>query len=271
MKKYLIIIGCFIISFLLIFFFILKVDRKLTFVETIIKEPVLYVEKIIEIPIVNLKNKINVLKTKNKLVDELTNLEKIKIENEKLKIDLDDKNNRIEELSNLININNDSKYKLIHTNIIVRNAGLWYQTLTLDKGFDYNIKKHNVVINSDGLVGIIDKVSKHTSTVKLLTSVNENYKIGVLIENEGDIIYGILSDFKNGLFVIRGISYNKEIKKDSLVKSSGLDDKMISDINIGVVDSVSKDNLDLEQIVYVRPSVDFNKINYASVMVKKWF
>ena len=269
MKKYLLTLICLIIVFLLIFFFILKVDRNLTHVESLIKEPVLYVEKVVATPINFFKNKLNVLKSKNQLVNDIKKLKKIKLEKSILKNELKEKNRKIEELSNLLNININSNYKLVNANVIVRNVGLWYQTLTLDKGVKNSILKNSMVINSDGLVGLVDKTTKNTSTVKLLTCLNNEFKIGVLIENDNDIVYGILSEFKNGLFIIRGISYNKVIKKGSVVTTSGLENEMISGVNIGIVDSVSKDNFDLEQIVYVKPSVDFNRINYASIVVSK--
>ncbi len=268
MKKYYILLIGLLISILFIFFFILKVDRKLTHVEILIKEPILYVEKIVEVPFNYISNKLNILKSKNRLVEDIKKYKKIESENNYLKALVNDKNQKIEELSNLVNINIGDDYRIVNANIIVRNVGFWYQTLTLDKGYKDGILKNSMVINSSGLIGIIDKVTKHTSIVKMLTSVSDNYKVGVLINNGEDSFYGILSDFKDGMFVVRGISYNKEIKKDALVTTSGLDNNFISGIKIGKVKRVDKDDLDLEQIVYVDVAVDFNKMNYVSVVVK---
>ena len=268
MKKYYFLLIGLLIGILFIFFFILKVDRKLTHVEIFIKEPILYIEKIVEVPFNHISNKLNILKSKSRLVKDLKKYKKIESENNYLKALVNDKNQKIEELSNLVNINIGDDYRIINANIIVRNVGFWYQTLTLDKGYKDGILKNSMVINSNGLIGIIDKVTKHTSVVKMLTSVSDNYKVGVLINNGEDSFYGILSDFKDGMFVVRGISYNKEIKKGALVTTSGLDNNFISGIKIGKVKRVDKDDLDLEQIVYVDAAVDFNKMNYVSVVVK---
>lgn len=269
-NKYIIAILIILVFLILsVFLFTLKDDRKLTFIESIIKEPVLYVEKITIKPINFLKSEFNVFKSKKKLVKELNEKENIEEKYKILKNDLKEKNKEINELKNELNIEPFNDYDVIHANIINRNVGLWYQTLTLDKGLSDNIKENLAVINSSGLIGKTIKVTKHTSTVKLLTSANEMFQVGVLINNDGDNVFGILSSYKDGLFIIRGLSYNKEIKKDSPVTTSGLDNNFIEGIKIGNVVDVKKDNFDLEQIVYVKPSVDFNSINYVSIMRSK--
>ena len=45
-----------------------------------------------------------------------------------------------------------------------------------------DIEDGMAVISSNGLIGKIEKTTDHTSTVKLLTSVNENFQIAVKME-----------------------------------------------------------------------------------------
>ena len=87
-----------------------------------------------------------------------------------------------------------------------------------------------------------------------------------MIKNEEDDVFGVLSEYKNNKFIIRGISYNKEIKKDSIVITSGLDNNFPSGLLIGKVSSVEKDNFDLEQIVSVDSVSKFDNINYVAVL-----
>ena len=48
--------------------------------------------------------------------------------------------------------------------------------------------------------------------------------------------------------------------------TSGLDNNFPSGLVIGKVTSVKKDNFDLEQIVSVKPSSNFDNINYVSIL-----
>ena len=95
------------------------------------------------------------------------------------------------------------------------------------------------------------------------------FKIAVLIENDGENVFGILSEYNNDEFIITGLSYNKEIKKDSIVTTSGLDNNFPPGLQIGKVISTKKDNFDLEQIVSVKPISNFDDINYVSILRRK--
>ena len=253
-KKHILLIILSIIILIILVYFILNQERKLTIIETIIKEPILYVQKIAIKPI-------NILKENNTINRNKLNNYNL-LENE-----LEEKDKQIEELENLLEIKtNFSNYKITNASVINRSIGLWYQTLTIDKGTDDGIELNEAVVDNNGLIGKIIKTTKHTSTVKLLTSLNQSFKLAVLIKNEEDDVFGVLSEYKNNKFIIRGISYNKEIKKDSIVITSGLDNNFPSGLLIGKVSSVEKDNFDLEQIVSVDSVSKFDNINYVAVL-----
>ena len=104
-KKYILIIlaGC--LLFLEILYFILNDNRKLTIVESVVKEPVLFVQKIILKPIKLIGNSIDDIK-------EFENLNsKVKEQEEQLKSytllqnELKVKDEKIKELQDLLNIN----------------------------------------------------------------------------------------------------------------------------------------------------------------------
>ncbi len=255
-----------IIFFLIIFFFIINDNRKLTIIETIIKEPILYTEKILEKPIYLIKEDIYDYKNKKLVQKKLNDNAKLENNYSLLKIELNEKNKELDELKKLMDLNNNSNLDIINASIINRNMYSWYKELTIDKGFKDGIKDGYPVINKDGLIGKIVKTSKNMSSVKLLTSVNERFRVAVLIQNDDESVFGILSNYKDGYFVITDLSYNKEIKKDSVVITSGLDDIFPRGLMIGKVDYSKKDNFDLEQIIYVKPSSNFNDIKYVSIV-----
>jgi len=232
-----IMLGIILIS-LFSLYFILR-DRKLSFIESTIKEITSFIQK----PI----------KSKN---EEQFNL-----------IEIEEKNRRIKELESLLEIkNNLSEYEIINAAVINRNVGAWYQTLTIDKGSNDGIEENMAVVTNNGLIGKILNTTNNTSTVKLLVAVNETFQISVKIESGENIIYGLLSGFKNNQFIINGISENKVINESSKVLTTGLDNIFPAGILIGYVEKEVKDNFDLAKTIYVNPSNNFDDINYIAVL-----
>lgn len=267
----LIIIGIIILS-LSIFTYIIKDKRELNKVEQILKDTVLTVENIVLFPFRYIANELN----------EFVNLRNVYKENEILKRNLDrydliyaqnqELKKQISELKELTNIDYVlTDYEYLNAAVINRNVGYWYDTITINKGSNSGIEKDMAVITSKGLVGKVVKTTSFNSEVKLITSSNSNNRISVIIDNNGEQSYGILSNYdeKKNRLLIEGISDNKEIPKDSIVYTSGLNDLFPSGIKVGVVKEVEKDNYGLSKIVYIEPSSNLNELNLVSVLKRK--
>ena len=143
-------------------------------------------------------------------------------------------------------------------------------TLT-DKGKKDGIKKGMAVVNSNGLIGKIQKVSNHSSEIKLITSDDVNFKISVSIQTDQGDSYAILSgyDKKSGDVIILGVDKTSKINKDYKIVTSGLSDIFPRGIYIGVVDKVVSDKYDLSKTIYVKTKQNFNNIHYVTVLSEK--
>lgn len=269
-KHLLIIIILIIIIFLILFYFVTNNKRNLTFVEKTVKESVLFVEKIIYAPFNYINTKIEEYNETKKLYKQLEK-NKVKIESyEKLEATLKEKDREIKELEELLKLKNDlSDYETIEASVIYRSTLEFYNSITIDKGEKDGIVKDSAVITPQGLIGKIVNTTSHTSTVKLLTTVNDDFQISVNIQNGDDLVYGLLSNYQDNKFVINGISDNSDIILYSKVITTGLDNIFPSGILIGNVAKINTDNFDLAKTIYVNPSVDFNNIRYVSVLIRK--
>ena len=147
----------------------------------------------------------------------------------------------------------------------------WYNTLTIDKGSKNGIKKDDAVITSNGLIGKIIKVSNFSSTVKLLTTENINNKISIKINSNETELYGLLYsyDSNNNVYKIEGIEDASSISKGDYVTTTGLTNYFPSGILIGHVSRVVKDEYDLNSVVEVTPSVNFDNISFVTVLNRK--
>ncbi len=257
------------ISFLFLFYYIIN-DRNLSPVESFIKDKILYIEKILYTPIKFTVEKIDDYKnfeSESKTIKK--QIDKIK-KYDNLKNELEEKKKIIKELETSLELKNDlTDYDVISSSVINRVNNSFYQTLTIDKGKKDGIEKDMAVLSNKGLIGKVLNTTKNTSTIKLLTTVNENYQISVLIEVNEKSIYGLLSGFEDGKLIVNNISDNTDISEFSKVVTTGLDNIFPSGILIGYVDKVKKDNFDLSKTVYVNPVSNFDDIKYVSVLKRK--
>lgn len=265
----------YIISALIAFFIIgficnvVLTDRNLTIFEKAIKDSVLTVEKVLSYPIEFVSNKIEERNEKNKMYDEYKNL-KQQLEDMKEIATLNDElKKQLEELKSILDVNEDlSSYVKVNATVINRDINYWQETITIDKGEQDGVVVGSPVVVSDGLIGKVVKTSNFNSTVRLLTSDNESDKISVKIKNGDDYIYGILSKYNSNddTYTIEGISQNAKILVGSTVTTTGMGDIFPAGILIGKITGSTTDVFDLANVLEMKSEVDFNNINYVTVL-----
>jgi len=267
-KKYIVLITILFLALFIGFAVnIVKTERNLSPFEKIIKDSVLFVNKIVYAPISFVSDKIEETKEKNNLYEKYKELENDKESIESLRSNNDELKKQLNEMKDLLNLNStlvENSY--LNASVINRNLDYFSNTLTIDKGENNGVEIGLAVVTSKGLIGKIISTSYFNSTVKLLTSDDINNKISVKIKNGNDYVYGILSGYKDGYLIIEGIDTNKEIIKDSIVTTTGLGGIFPSGIYVGKVSSITKDNFDLSTTVLVKSDVDFDDINFVTIL-----
>ena len=271
-KYIIIIVVILIILALALYVKTLKEDRKLNMVESLIKDSVIFVEKIILTPFNYVGN----------LIDDFSELRNVQEENDKLKTSIErvdaieteniELRREIEALKKELSIDYVlTDYDYLNATVISRNIGYWYNTLTIDKGTNNGISEGMVVVNSTGLIGKIIKTTTFTSEVRLITTSDTNNKISVSISNGNGKINGLINryDYENNFLEVEGISNTEEVKVGDYVYTSGLGGVFPSGILIGTVESITTDEYDLAKIINVKPSTDFNDINYVAILKRK--
>lgn len=258
--------------FLTIFSFTIKEKRNLSPFEKVIKDTVVFTQKIIYAPFKYIGDNIekyndmkNVYNEYKALKKNLSKYELIKTENTALKEEID-------ALKKELNIKNTmTEYECLSASVINRNVGYWYNTITIDKGKNSGIKKDMAVITSSGLIGKIEKVTSFSSEIKLITTPNPKDKISVTINSDETDIYGLITNYDKdrNMIIIEGISSNVDIKIDSLVYTSGLGDIFPRGILIGKVKEITSDQYDLSKKILVEPNSNLNDIKYVTVLKRK--
>lgn len=161
-----------------------------------------------------------------------------------------------EEQLKILNINKEN-WNVTYSKVIKREIYEFFDKITIDKGSKNNIKKGDIIVNENGLIGIVSKTSPNTSEVALITNKSTNLSVKI---NQS---YGILSAKDNQLFV-KNMKIEGEIKEGDEVVTSGLTN-VPEGIKIGRVSKVNKDTLELEYILDItHPSLQ--ELKYVGVI-----
>lgn len=272
-KKFIIIsVIVLIVIIIIILSFSLKKERKLNPVYSFFRDGFLTLEKVVSYPFLLVKNKIgdynelkNVSKNNEILETSIDRIDSIETENVELR-------RQLEALKDELNIEYSlSDYEYLNATVISRNVGYWYNTITINKGTYNGIKKDMIVINSKGLIGRIIRTSTFTSDVRLITTSDTNNKISVNISNGDSNLYGLINsyNYNDDYLEVEGISNTKNVNIGDKVYTSGLGGIFPSGILIGEVKEIATDSYDLAKIIKVLPSVNFDDINYVSILKRK--
>ena len=268
--RYIILIVTIVIIVLIaVLSYALRTDKKLNTFESIIKDVVVEVQKIVYFPFKNFSTMIsdynslkNVLEENKILKSNVEKIESLEAENVALKKEL-------EEMKNELNIEHVlSDYDYLNATVVSRNAATWYNNLTIDKGSHNGIEEGMVVINSTGVIGRITNVSTFSSDVKLITTTDTNNKMSVTITNGDKKLTGLINgyDYETGYLEIEGISNTDNVAIGDLVYTSGLGGVFPNGILVGKVADITTDVYDLSKIINPTPSANFEDINYVTVL-----
>ena len=249
-------VGSGILIFVLLFVS-LQFNRKEFFLESILKDSLMVVNRVAMYPFTALNNEKNIDQSESYLIQKKVNesLEK-----------------EIQELKSLLDLNRTlTEYDTVNATILSRNKSYWFNTMMIDKGSSSGIKRDMAVITNNGLIGKISKVYRYSSEIKLITSDDINYKVSVAIKTGDSEAYAILNgyDSKTGYIKVSGVDKNSNVKEDDEIVTSGLGGVFPGGIYVGQVKKIESDKYDLSKVLYIKTNQDFNNIHYVTVLKEK--
>ena len=165
-----------------------------------------------------------------------------------------------EELDNIKKINNiefKDDLNLQVSRVKYRNVYEYSDTLTIYKGFKNNIFVNDIVLNNDGLIGIVTKTYDYYSVVTLITNKSSNISVKI-----NDAI-GILKTINNTL-VVTNINNYEKVNVDDEIYTSGLGN-LPDNIYIGKVKSINLNNTEIEKIIEVDLNDRLEKLDYVFI------
>jgi rod shape-determining protein MreC len=204
-------------------------------------------------------------------------------ENLELKTDIQSLNQKLieferfkrenQELNSLLEFkNNHADLKLVGANVIGKVGENWFSIIIIDKGEKDGIKKGQYVIAGQGYVGQIIETSSNNS--KIITILDEKANIPAKISSSGEegLITGAAGSSKDKMCKIDFLPVDTKAKQGDLVVTSNIiaDETTLTQDNllIGTVIQVEENKSNLVKYAYVKPIVDFSKLENVMVIVK---
>ncbi|NYG58279.1 rod shape-determining protein MreC [Nocardioides daedukensis] len=210
--------------------------------------------------------------TRNNLRDEVTRLES---ENAALRrtvnsSDLD--RNRLAEYDGLVKAASDTGYDLVPARVIAVGARQSFSnTVTIDAGSEAGLHADMTVINNDGLVGRVVRVTSTTSTVVLV--LDPDSVVGARLASSMEM------GFLSGRGVLDGEPrLDLDLMDDTIVASTGdvvstwgseNGTPYVAGIPIGKVVSVYNSPRETARRAVIEPFVDFTALDLVGVVVPK--
>ena len=161
-------------------------------------------------------------------------------------------------------------YDFVAAEVIGRPSGLFDQAVVIAAGAENGVRVDDPVVNADGLVGIVTRVTARTASVQLLTDQEAAASaIDVRTNAEGIVLHA--RGTRETLVLDRVRKEDVVRRGDEIVtagwKSGGLSSVYPKGIPIGEVTSVSDNDTDLFKQVQVDPYVDFGMLDALLVLV----
>ncbi len=270
---YVIVSVLFIVALLLGFLsYLVTTSRKLSFVESAIKDGTLFLVDILTSPIDYIKEKMNENSEQKRMYENYKDYQQKASEYDLLLAEKMELEKEIKDMKELLKLEVTLEEKThLNGTVINRNIGYWYQNITVNKGKKNGVEDNMAVISPYGLIGRTTKTSNFNTTVELLTSENFNSKVSIKIEQNGDFVYGLLSgyDADKKVFIVEGIADNVEIEPGAIVTTTGLGSIYPSGILVGKVSGVTTDNFDLGKIIEVKSDVNFDNLSYVTILKRE--
>ncbi|MFD0047849.1 rod shape-determining protein MreC [Actinomycetes bacterium NPDC127524] len=248
--------------------FSLRERSKLTWPEQFLKDTSGFFENIFDKPVSAVSGLFSNVSDLQHTYDENKRLKSRLDEYVQIKTEVQALEKENKDLRKIIGKEDDlRKFTPIQATVIGRNPSRWHEMITINQGKLQGVEKDMAVVTAEGLIGKVKSANNFTSSVQLLTSIDPENRISAIVQGDKDA-YGVIEgyDNKRDLLLMKRIPYDKKIKKNSNVITSGFGGVFPSGQLIGKVVDVKIDQYGLNQTAYIEPSTDFYDINNVMVL-----
>lgn len=178
--------------------------------------------------------------------------------------DLADENER---LKSILELKEQSKYKVLPARIIGRDASVWFNSSIINRGSLDGVKLNMPVVTNGGLVGRVTAVSPLTAQIDLITKDKSGLG-GVIGELGTSNALGVISGTsKKDLLEMRYVPGSVEVKVGDIVYTTGQDGIFPPGLKIGDIIEVNSGSATVPHQIFIRPSAGLDSMQEVAVLL----
>lgn len=172
-----------------------------------------------------------------------------------------------ENLKALLQLKNESNYKVLPAQIIGRDPSLWFDSAIINRGSLDGVKLNMPIVNNGGLIGRVVSVSPITAQINLVTK--EKSGLGGVIGALGtSSALGVVSgNGKRELLEMGYIPGTIEVQPGEMVYTTGQDGIYPSGLKIGEVVEVKPGSATVTQQILIKPSAKLYAMEEVAVLL----
>ena len=182
----------------------------------------------------------------------------------KQKEDLAAENTR---LKSLLDLKEQSKYKVLPARIIGRDPSIWFDSSIVNRGSLDGVTLYMPVVTDGGLVGRITAVSPLTAQVDLITRTTSG--IGAVIGQIGESnALGVVNGTsKKDLLEMKYVSGNVDVQVGQTVFTTGQDEIFPAGLKIGEIVSVVSGSATTPHQILIRPAARLDAMQEVGILL----
>ena len=182
----------------------------------------------------------------------------------KAKEDLTAENAR---LSQLLELKEKSKYKVLNARIIGRDPSVWFDSSIIDRGSLDGVKINMPVVTNGGVVGRVTAVGPLTSQVDLLT--RDKSGVGAVVgEVSGSNALGVVvGSSKRDVLEMRYVAGSVEVQVGQSVYTTGQDGIYPAGLKVGEIVQVESGSATTPHKITIKPTAGIDRAQEVGVLL----
>lgn len=196
-------------------------------------------------------------------------IERLRADNAKLKIQLLNRANadaQLIQLKSILNLAGTAGYKIVNARVISQGSSQSFsQVITIDAGTTAGIKTNMTVISQSGLTGVVKEAYSNSATIMLAS--DPTFRIGVRIAGSQQI--GILSGRGNRSASLQLLDNQTSVKVGDILLSRGSvsNRPFVPGVPVGYVTAIDNSAGAIAQSATVHLYTDFSILGVVAVVI----
>lgn len=172
-----------------------------------------------------------------------------------------------ERLKSLLDLKEQSKYKVLPARIIGRDPSVWFDSSIINRGSLDGVKINMPVVTNGGLVGRITAVGPLTSQFDLIT--RDKSGLGAVVgEISASNALGVVSGTsKRDLVEMRYVAGTVDVQPGQSVYTTGQDGIYPPGLKVGEIVEIRSGSATIPHQIFIRPSAGISSMQEVGVLL----